>query len=67
MNSTNRELEEVQRRLARMELLLASVEFDRSFWGRVLRLFSVAAVSFVVVLLSPYVTTVGSALFGMRP
>ena len=60
MASANHELEEVQRRLARLELLLASVEFDKSIWGRVLRLLSVTAISFVVVLIS-------WGLFGIRP
>ena len=50
MISGDHELEELRRRLARVELLLASVEFDKSFWGRVLRLLSVAIISFVVVL-----------------
>ena len=50
MASDDHELEELQRRLARLELLLSSVEFDKSFWDRVLRLLSVAMISFIVVL-----------------
>lgn len=60
MASANHDLEEFRRRLARVELLLASVEFEKSIWGRVLRLLSVAAISFVVVLMS-------WGLFGIRP
>ena len=60
MASANRELEDLERRLARLELVVASVEFDKSFWGRVLRLLSVAAISFAVVLTS-------WGLFGVRP
>jgi hypothetical protein len=60
MASANRELEDLERRVARLELIVASVEFDKSFWGRVLRLLSVAAVSFVVVLTS-------WGLLGIRP
>ena len=60
MASANRELEDLERRLARLELVVASVEFDKSFWGRVLRLLSVAAISSAVVLTS-------WGLFGVRP
>ena len=60
MASADRELKDLERRLARVELLVASVEFDKSFWGRVSRLLSVAAISFVVVLTS-------WGLFGIRP
>jgi ABC-type Na+ efflux pump permease subunit len=49
MASGDPELQELQRRLARLELLLASVEFDKSIWGKVLRLLSVAIISFIVV------------------
>jgi hypothetical protein len=49
MASRDRDLEELQRRLVRLELLLASVEFDKSIWGRVLRLLGVAVISVVVV------------------
>jgi hypothetical protein len=51
MASRDSELEDLQRRLARLELVLASVEFDKSVWGRVLRLLSVAIISSVVVFL----------------
>jgi hypothetical protein len=52
MPDADRDLDDLRRRVDRLEMALASVEFETSFWGRVLRLLSVAAIAFVVVLLS---------------
>jgi hypothetical protein len=56
MYPADRELDELRRRVDRLEVALAAVEFESSFWGRVLRLVSVTAICIVVML-----------LFGLRP
>ena len=67
MSTADRELDELRRRVDRLEMAVASVEFEGSFWGRVLRLVSIAAISFVVMLLSPGVVTWLWGLVGLRP
>jgi hypothetical protein len=67
MAAADRELDELRRRVARLEVALASVEFEGSFWGRVLRLVSVAAIAFVVTLFSPGAVTWFWGLLGLQP
>jgi hypothetical protein len=67
MPDTDRDLDELRRRVARLEVALASVEFETSFWGRVLRLLSVTAIAFVVMLVSPWLVTWFWELLGLRP
>ena len=59
MPDTDRDLDELRGRVARLEVALASVEFETSFWGRALRLLSVATIAFVVMLVW--------GLLGLRP
>jgi len=63
----DRDLDELERRLARLEVAVAAVEFESTFWGRVLRLVSVAAIAFVVVLFSPSAVAWFWGLLGLRP
>jgi len=67
MPDADAELDELRGRVARLEVAVASVEFETSFWGRVLRLLSVAAIAFVVMLVSPWMVTWFWALLGLRP
>ena len=67
MPTADRELEELRQRVARLEVALAAAEFETSFWGRVLRLVSVAAICFVVVLVAPPVVNWFAGLFGLLP
>jgi predicted DNA-binding ribbon-helix-helix protein len=59
MPDADRDLDELRGRVARLEVALASVELETSFWGRVLRLLSVATIAFVVMLVW--------GLLGLRP
>jgi hypothetical protein len=63
----DRDLDELERRLARLEVAVAAAEFESTFWGRVLRLVSVAAIAFVVVLFSPSAVAWFWGLLGLRP
>jgi hypothetical protein len=63
----DRDLDELERRLARLEVAVAAVEFESTFWGRLLRLVSVAAIAFVVVLFSPSAVAWFWGLLGLRP
>ena len=67
MSAADRELDELRQRVARLEVALAAVEFETSFWGRVLRLVSVAAICFVVLLVAPPLVSWFAGLFGLRP
>ena len=67
MPVAERELDELRQRVARLELAVAAVEFETSFWGRVLRLVSVAAICLVVMLVWPPVVSWLASQFGLGP
>jgi hypothetical protein len=63
MPATERELDELRQRVARLEVALAWIDFEKSLWGRVLRFLSIAAISLVVMLIAPSLIEAFSRLF----
>ena len=63
MPATERELAELHQQAGRLEVALAWIDFEKSFWGRVLRFLSIAAICLVVTLIAPSVIEAFSRLF----